>query len=179
MIEDILEFNRQFVQSRQYEKYVTGKYPNKRIAILSCMDARLTELLPAALGFKNGDVKIIKNAGAVISSPFGSVMRSLIIAIYSLGVQDILVIGHYDCGVQNMDSHALLEKMKERGITEESLALIRFLGVDFDSWLRGFEDVRQSVDETVHKITDHPLIPQDVNVYGLVIDPTTGRLDRV
>lgn len=179
MIEEILEFNRQFVETKQYEKYITGKYPTKKIAILSCMDTRLTELLPAALGLRNGDVKIIKNAGAVISSPFGSVMRSLIIAIYSLGVQDILVIGHYDCGVQNMDSHELLEKMKARGITEDSLALIKFLGVDFDTWLRGFEDVGQSVSDTVSKITGHPLIPKDVNVYGLVIDPTTGRLDRV
>lgn len=49
------------------------------------MDTRLTELLPAALGIHNGDVKIIKNAGAVISHPFGSVIRSLLVAIIELG----------------------------------------------------------------------------------------------
>ena len=179
MIEEILEFNKNFVETKQYERFISGKYPNKKIAILSCMDTRLTELLPAALGFKNGDVKIIKNAGAVISSPFGSVMRSLLVAIYNLGVQDVLVIGHYDCGMQNMDSHALLEKMKSRGISEETLSLMKFLGVDFDAWLSGFEDVKQSVRETVCKITDHPLIPRDVNVYGLIMDPTTGRLDCI
>ena len=55
MIDDILEFNKKFVESKGYEKYITNKYPDKKIAILSCMDTRLTELLPAALGIKNGD----------------------------------------------------------------------------------------------------------------------------
>lgn len=79
MLEEILEFNKKFVENRGYEKYITNKYPDKKIAILSCMDTRLTELLPAALGIHNGDVKIIKNAGAVISHPFGSVIRSLLV----------------------------------------------------------------------------------------------------
>lgn len=64
---------------------------------MTCMDTRLVELLPAALGLKNGDVKIIKNAGAVISNPFGSAVLSLLIAIFELGVEEIMVIGHTDC----------------------------------------------------------------------------------
>ena len=66
MLEDILKYNREFVERKGYEKYITNKYPDKKIAIVSCMDTRLTELLPAALGLKNGDVKIIKNAGGTI-----------------------------------------------------------------------------------------------------------------
>ena len=65
MIEDILAYNKRFVEEKNYEQYVTSKYPDKHLAILSCMDTRLTELLPDALGIKNGDVKMIKNAGAV------------------------------------------------------------------------------------------------------------------
>ena len=53
------------------------------------MDTRLTELLPAALGIKNGDVKIIKNAGGTITHPFGSAMRSLLVAIYELGIREV------------------------------------------------------------------------------------------
>ena len=82
MIDEILKFNREFVAGKGYEKFVTNKYPDKKIAILSCMDTRLTELLPAALGVKNGDVKMIKNAGGIISHPFGSVIRSLLVAIF-------------------------------------------------------------------------------------------------
>ena len=94
MIEDILKYNKQFVENKGYEKYITNKYPDKKIAILSCMDTRLTELLPAALGIKNGDVKMIKNAGGIISHPFGSVIRSLMVAIYELGVKEVMVIAH-------------------------------------------------------------------------------------
>ena len=68
------------------------------------MDTRLTELLPAALGIHNGDVKIIKNAGAVISHPFGSVIRSLLVAIIELGVEEVMVIAHSDCGACHMNS---------------------------------------------------------------------------
>ena len=66
MLDEILAYNKQFVENKGYEKYITNKYPDKKIAILSCMDTRLTALLPAALGIKNGDVKMIKNAGGVI-----------------------------------------------------------------------------------------------------------------
>ena len=81
MIEEILEYNRKFVEEKAYEPYVTSKYPDKKIAILTCMDTRLTSLLPAALGLKNGDVKMIKNAGGVITDPYGSVVRSLLVGI--------------------------------------------------------------------------------------------------
>ena len=81
MRDTILKYNKQFVADKGYEQYTTSKYPELKIAILTCMDTRLVELLPAALGLKNGDVKIIKNAGGMISTPFGSAMRSLLVAM--------------------------------------------------------------------------------------------------
>ena len=89
MIDELLEYNKSFVETKGYEKFMTTKYPDKKIAIVTCMDTRLIELLPAALGLKNGDVKIIKNAGGTITHPFGSAMRSLLVAIYELGVEEI------------------------------------------------------------------------------------------
>ena len=74
MIDEILKYNKEFVEEKKYEQYKTSKYPDKKIAIITCMDTRLTELLPAALGIRNGDVKIIKNAGGTISQPFDSVI---------------------------------------------------------------------------------------------------------
>ena len=50
MIDQIIAFNKTFVEQKSYEKYLTSKYPDKKLAVLSCMDTRLTELLPAALG---------------------------------------------------------------------------------------------------------------------------------
>ncbi|MDE6409070.1 MAG: hypothetical protein K2K81_02340 [Muribaculaceae bacterium] len=93
MIQEIKEFNRRFVENKEYERFATSKYPDKKIAIVTCMDTRLIELLPAALGFRNGDVKIIKNAGGTIVNPFDSTMRSILVAVYELGVNEIMVIG--------------------------------------------------------------------------------------
>jgi carbonic anhydrase len=175
-LKHILEFNKTFVAEKRYENYASTKYPTKKLAILSCMDTRLTELLPAALNVKNGDVKIIKNAGGVVNHPFGSVMRSLMVAIYDLGVKEVLVIGHYDCGMQRLDSSQIINKMQEHGIHKEDINLVRYCGFDLEQWLRGFDDVKTSVESTVKTIRNHPFIPADVEVSGLIIDPNTGEL---
>lgn len=164
---------------KRYEQYATSKYPNKKIAILTCMDTRLVELLPAALGLKNGDVKIIKNAGGVVTNPFGSVIRSLLVAIIELGVEEIMVIGHTDCGVQHIDSEQMIEHMKQRGIAQESIDLMKYCGIDFERWLAGFDTVEQSVTDTVETIRHHPLMPQDIRIGGYVIDTDTGELTTV
>ena len=131
-IKKILAYNKQFVEEKRYEQYSADKFPNKKLAIVTCMDTLLVELLPAALGLKNGDVKMIKNAGGVVSSPFGSVIRSLLVAIIELGVTDVMVIGHTDCGVQHIDSEMMIHHMKERGITQESIDLMKYCGIDFE-----------------------------------------------
>lgn len=179
MIEDILNYNKTFVQQEKYKPFVTSKYPEKKLAIVTCMDTRLIALLPAALGIKNGDAKIIKNAGGVISHPFGSAVRSLLIAIYELGVEEIMVIGHTDCGVQHMDSEAMLRKMKEQGITPEIIDTMKYCGVDFDEWLSGFENVEESVTQSVTMLQEHPLIPNHIRIHGFIMDSLTGELQIV
>lgn len=176
MIDEILAYNKQFVKERGYEKYAAGKLPQKKIAIVTCMDTRLTELLPAALGIKNGDCKIIKNAGGVVSSSFGSVVRSLLVAIIELGVDEVMIIGHTDCGVSHIDADMMIAHMEKRGISTETIDMIKYCGVDFEKWLAGFETVEKSVQETVDMLRNHPLIPKDVRIGGYVIDTVTGEL---
>lgn len=176
MIDEILKHNREFVNTRAYEQFATSKYPDKRIAVVTCMDTRLTHLLPAALGIKNGDVKMIKNAGGTITNPFDSTMRSLLIAIYELGVNEVMVIGHTGCGVQGMDSGHMLQLMRDRGIDDEHISLMRHCGIDLDSWLHGFDDTEAAVAETVDLVRNHPLMPHDITVRGFIIDSHTGLL---
>lgn len=176
MIEEMMRYNKEFVASKGYEKFATSKYPDKKIAIVTCMDTRLVELLPAALGIKNGDVKMIKNAGGTITNPFDSTIRSLLVAIYELGVNEIMIIGHTGCGVQGMDSQEMLHLMKERGIDEEHISLMRHCGIDLDSWLHGFEETDAAVLETVDLIKNHPLVPKDIVVRGYIMDSDTGAL---
>ena len=176
MIQQMLEYNRLFVENKEYERFVTSKYPDKKIAIVTCMDTRLVELLPAALGIKNGDVKIIKNAGATITNPFDSTVRSLLVAIYELDVNEVMIIGHTGCGVQGMDSQEMLHLMRERGIDEEHISLMKHCGLDLDSWLHGFDDTDTAILETVDLVKNHPLVPKDVVVKGYIMDSITGEL---
>lgn len=179
MIDKIIEFNKTFVAQKGYEKYITDKYPDKHLAVLSCMDTRLTELLPAALGLKNGDAKIIKNAGGLVISPFDSAMRSLLVAIYELGVQEIMVVAHSNCGACHMSFEHFRHEMLARGITEERLETIANCGIDLSHWLEGFKDTPSSVRKTVHTIKTHPLVPADVVVRGFIIDSVTGALEEI
>lgn len=176
MIEQMLEFNKYFVENKLYEKYKTSKYPDKKIAIVTCMDTRLVELLPAALGIKNGDVKIIKNAGGTITNPFDSTVRALLVAIYELGVEEVMVVGHTNCGVQGMDSREMLHLMRERGVDEEHISLMKHCGIDLDSWLHGFDNTESAILETVDLIKNHPLVPKDIIVRGYIMDSETGAL---
>ncbi|MBD5284266.1 MAG: carbonic anhydrase [Bacteroides sp.] len=176
MIDEILRYNREFVEREGFREYETSKYPDKKIAIVTCMDTRLVTLLPAALGISNGDVKMIKNAGGTITNPFDSTMRSLLVAVYELGVEEIMVIGHTGCGVQGMNAKEMLHLMRERGIDEEHISLMRHCGIDLDSWLHGFDEGETAVRETMDLIRNHPLMAKDVRVGGYIMDSTTGEL---
>lgn len=179
LLDEILQYNKDFVSERKYEEYTTTKFPNKKMVILTCMDTRLLELLPKALNVGNGDVKLVKDAGALVSHPFGSIMRSLLIAVYQLQADEILVIGHYDCGMSGMKAEDMIASMKERGIKEETLETLIYSGIDVNKWLHGFDDVSESVKHSVDMIRKHPLIAKDIPVHGLVIDPATGKLDLI
>jgi carbonic anhydrase len=178
-LDEILSYNNQFVQGKKYEEYTTTKNPSKKLVILSCMDTRLTELLPKAMNIKNGDAKIIKNAGATIMHPFGSITRSIIVAIYEFGAEDVIVVGHHGCGMSNLDINSIMDKIIHRGVTKETISTLYNSGIDVGRWLHGFESVEESIKESVKSIKNHPLIPKDVNIHGLIIDPHTGSLEVV
>ncbi len=175
-IDQVLAFNRTYVNAKGYEPHLTDKFPDKKLAVVSCMDTRLSVLLQDALGLKNGDAKIIKNAGAVIPSPWDSAMRSLIVAVYELGVQEIMIVAHTSCGACHMHFSHFREEMLGRGIPESALER---KDVDLEAWLEGFHDTAASVRRTVAAVKEHPLIPSDVSVRGFIIDSATGELTEV
>jgi carbonic anhydrase len=178
-LQEILDYNKNFVENKEYEKYISSKDPNKKLVVLSCMDTRLTELLPKALNLKNGDAKIIKNAGAAIMHPFGSIMRSIIVSIYEFKTDEVLIVGHYGCGMSNLNIDKTLDKAIERGISPQVIDTLSNAGIDIKKWLHGFDSIEESVRESVELIKKHPLIPKDIKIHGLIIDPETGKLDVV
>ena len=179
LLTDIINYNKDFVKEKKYEQYITTKFPDKRVVILTCMDTRLTELLPKSMNFKNGDVKLIKSAGAVITHPFGGIMRSIIIAIYELKADEVFVVGHHDCGMSSINTDNIIEKMVNRGIDSSLFTTLKNSGIDMEDWLRGFDDVTESVQMSVDLVRHHPLMDPKVPVHGLVINPSTGELTTI
>lgn len=178
-LDDMLAYNEKFVAGKKYIPYETNSRPNKEMVILTCMESRLIELLLRALNLKNGDVKMLKNAGAIIRKPYDTIMKSILVAIYELGAKEVVVIGHYDCGMSHTIPSKLQEKMIENGIKQETIQTIERSGIHFEEEFSGFESVEDSVKQSVSIIRHHPLLPEYVKVHGLVIDPKTGKVDVI
>jgi len=177
VVSELLQYNRQFVENKGYEEYLTDKYPDKQIAILTCMDTRLVELLPKALNLRNGDAKIIKNAGAILTQPFGSAMRSILIAIYEMGVKEVFVIGHHGCGMTGLDTGGIIEKIKAQGIPDLVLETLNKSGIKMERFLKGFQTVEEGIMQSVGIIRGHPLLPETIPVHACVMHPDTGEME--
>jgi len=178
-IEEMLAYNEQFVANKNYEQFLTNSIPNKKMVVFTCMESRLVELLPKALNIQNGDAKMVKNAGAIIRKSFDSIIKSILVAIYNLEAEEVVVIGHHDCGMSCVDTNDLMDRMKAEGITDETFKALDYSGIDFHKEFHGFETVEESIAQSVEIIREHPLLPSHVLVHGLVISPETGKVDIV
>ncbi|MGL5021162.1 MAG: beta-class carbonic anhydrase [Mycoplasmatales bacterium] len=179
MKEKMLNYNKVFVENEMYKNFQTSKFPDKKALIVTCMDSRLTELLPAALGIGNGEVKMVKNAGGLITNRYGSVMRSIVVGIYSFDIEEVFVIGHTDCGMHNFDQAELYEKIITKGISKEKFNQLEEDGLDILNWIQGFSNSKKNINQSVSVIKSHPLIPNDIKVFGFVIDSNTGELKEI
>ena len=177
MIDDILENNRRFVERKGYGKHITDGKPSGRTLIVTCMDTRLSVMLPEALGIKNGEVKMVKVAGGVILDDYDAVMRSIIVGIYELGIQEIMLIHHTDCGAGKMHGHHMEALIRQR-IPEKHVDEVE-KNINLSQWLEGFGDTERSVRATMDRVKNHPLVLNDVIVLGFIIDSTTGQLTEV
>ena len=118
ILEDVLKDNKEFVDNFEGEEM--SHHAAKKLAILTCMDCRLIDFFEPALGLKRGDAKIVRNAGNSIVGE--DAIRSIGAALYNLGAEEVMVVGHTECGMAGADADALKEKMIARGIAEEDIA---------------------------------------------------------
>ena len=81
LLQEILTNNHEFLANNKYTKEIS-KYPQKKFALLTCMDTRLVELINKALGIHRGDAKIIQNAGTSLIGEMGETVKSLLLTIY-------------------------------------------------------------------------------------------------
>lgn len=167
MLNEVLKANANFV--KEFKPKKMSHMPQKKLAIVTCMDTRLTGFLEPAMGIGRGDAKIIKNAGNIIVDR--DVIRSLAAAVYALGVEEIMVVGHYDCGMANVDPEKINGAMMDRGVNPKTVR-----DIDLKEWIGAIDNEEQNVVQNVKRIRGSPFIPSDVPVHGLIIDPYQGTL---
>jgi len=179
ILDQVLAANREFVKEwdarEQVQKAVpVSKIPSKELAIFTCMDTRLVDFLESAMGVQRGEAKVIKNAGNTLASPFGVIVRSLVMAIFELGVKEIMVIGHKDCGMAHATAEGLKEKMISRGISPDAIKVVEGA---INNWVDTFHHPIENVENVVRQLRENPFIPKDVPVHGLIFGPEDGHLD--
>lgn len=183
VIDEILAANERFVHWKSLPS--VGHMPRKQMALITCMDCRLVQMFEQALGLERGDVVELRTAGATISEPerakaSNDLIRSLASGIYLLGVREVAVIGHTDCGLSRPDSGKLLAAMQSLGVDANRLIREEKLE-DVDGlmqWLGAFRKVHVNVCEVVEVIRSSPYLPK-LPVHGLVIDINTGKLELI
>lgn len=179
-LQEVLEANKEFVAHGKHdysdEDIARSKLPQKKIAIFTCMDTRLTEILEPAMGIGRGDAKIIRTVGNYLTGEFDTVIRSLMVAIYELGVEEIFVVGHYECGMAKTTAKSLAAAMREHGVPEEAIEKVHD---ELEGWANAFKDPVENVRDAVKKLTTNPYIPKTIKIHGLMIHPRTGKLDVV
>ena len=138
--------------------------PARKLAIVACMDARLT--VEQALGLKTGEAHIIRNAGGIVTE---DALRSLIISHHLLGTQEFIIINHTDCGMLTFKDEDLRVQLQEKTGTA-TVAPVHF---------HAFRDPEENVRLQVQRVKSHPWIPKYISVRGFVYDVKTGRLHEV
>ena len=183
MLDEILANNERFLSEHKLSPI--GRAPRKHTAVVTCMDCRLVNMFEEALGLQRGDVLELRTAGATISEPerpraANDLIRSLADGVYLLGVREVIVIGHTNCGLAQIDPTALTASIQALGIDLQTLIEKENLG-DMNGlllWLGAFHDVHVNVKDVVNIIRSSPYLPR-IPVHGLVIDIDTGKLTLV
>src|SRR3979490_3399488 len=155
--------------------------PARQFAILTCMDARLQPSKYA--GLAEGDAHVIRNAGGRASD---DAIRSLVISYKLLGTQEWFVVHHTNCGMElftNDDMRNLLASSLKTASLDQSGWRDSGDGPgsaegNYINWLT-FSDNAKSVVEDVMRIRNHPLVPNDIPIYGYIYDVKSGKLVEV
>ena len=160
VIDELVEANQKYV--RQFEKGHLPMPPARRVAIVTCMDARI---IPSrVLGLEEGDAHVIRNAGGRARDA----LRSLVVSQRLLGTREVAVIHHTDCGMLTFTNEKIRDQIRRELDADAS-------GIDF----LPFADVEQSVREDVAELRSSRLIPREFPVRGFVYDVRSGRVAEV
>lgn len=158
--DDVFSANAEYVANFS----LNGLQPiaKRGLALVTCMDSRIEPL--DMLGMKPGDAKILRNAGARVTD---DTLRTLVLAVYLLGVDRVLVLPHTRCKMASVDNddevHDTIEE--QYGVDTRSL--------EFHTDNNQLGALRHDLERIRH----HPLLPKGLPVTGAIYDVDTGRVD--
>jgi len=160
--DDVLTANENY--ARSFNLGQLAMPPARKLAIVACMDARLT--VEQILGLKTGDAHIIRNAGGIVTE---DALRSLIISHHLLGTEEFIIINHSDCGMLTFKDDQLRKHLEEKTGASS----------DTPAHFHAFANLEDNVREQVQRVLSHPWVPKNISVRGFVYDVKTGRLHEV
>ena len=170
ILDILLEGNRSYV-AKDWEPSdkELASTPALKLAVVACMDTRHN--VEKVLGIKNGDAKVIRNAGNLLDD---GTLRSLIVAVHLLGVRTIVMLGHTKCGMTLVGQGEF--RIAKSIAKTTSTPLADAMRPEFQRWLGGFADPADNVRRSVALVRSHPMMPPDLEVVGLLYDNDTGRV---
>ena len=180
ILDEVLDANAKYA-AHFGDKEKLSLPPARHFAILTCMDARLDPAKYA--GLAEGDAHVIRNAGGRASD---DAIRSLVISYKLLGTREWFVIHHTNCGMELFTDdtmrHLLSSSLKtaslEQGGWRDTGKGPGSTEGQYINWL-SFSDNARSIVEDVTRIRSHPLVPDDIPIYGYIYDVKTGKLLEV
>ena len=158
--DELLRNNERYANS--FEKGDLPMPPAKQIAIVTCMDARLSPYV--MLGLSEGDAHVIRNAGGVITD---DEIRSLMISQRLLGTREVMLIHHTDCGMLTFSDEEFREQIQQE------------VGIKPHFPLETFADLEEDVRQSIKRIEASPFIPHKDSVRGFIYEVETGHLREV
>jgi carbonic anhydrase len=161
VIDQVLTANE--IYSRAHELRKLTPRPERKLAVLTCMDSRLSI---RTLGLKAGDAHIIRNAGGIVTDDS---LRSLLVSHQLLGTEEFMVINHTDCGLMNSSERDLRTRIQGRAGTAAIAP----------AYFYTFQDLDENVREQLQKLRTHPWIPKVVVIRGFVYDVVSGLLREI
>ena len=161
VIDEVLAANEIYARTHEFRKLTPR--PERRLAVLTCMDTRLSI---RTLGLKEGDAHIIRNAGGIVTD---DALRSLVVSHYLLGTEEFMVVNHTDCGLMHTTEQDLRTRIQNRSGTEAISP----------AFFYAFQNIEENVRHQLQKLRTHPWIPKTMAVRGFVYDVTSGRLREI
>jgi carbonic anhydrase len=162
IIDDAIKANRHYARSHDRQ---LGQRPAPKIAVVTCMDPRLSNL-PAILGLPQADIDVIRTGGPAVTE---DVLGELIVSNRVLGTTEIMLLNHTGCGFTTFTDDELNAKLAS-ATGDASPAPMRFFS---------YKDPEENTREQIKKVRSHPWIAKHVPVRGFVFDMETGLLTEV